>query len=95
MSAVNTTTALAMVKARLNRVSNDNSLDDYFNNRITAAINELEATGITLTASTEDLMLVVDYAVWQYQNRDKPGAMPDWLKLRRRERWIQQGGGSG
>ena len=37
-----------------------------------------------------DLMLVVDSAVWAYQNRDKPGGMPDWLRLRRRERWISQ-----
>lgn len=95
MSAVNTTTALSMVKARLNRLASDTTLDDYLNTRITAAINELEATGIILTASTDDLMLVVDYTVWEYQNRDKPGAMPDWLKLRRRERWIQQGGGNG
>ena len=95
MSAVNTTTALSMVKARLNRLASDTTLDVYLNTRITAAINELEATGIILTASTDDLMLVVDYTVWEYQNRDKLGAMPDWLKLRRRERWIQQGGGSG
>lgn len=95
MSAVNTTTALSLVKARLNRLASDTTLDDYLNTRITAAINELEATGIILTASTDDLMLVVDYTVWEYQNRDKPGAMPDWLKLRRRERWIQQGGGNG
>ena len=95
MSAVNTTTALSMVKARLNRLASDTTLDVYLNARITAAINELEGTGITLTASTDDLMLVVDTAVYEYQNRDKPGAMPDWLRLRRRERWIQQGGGSG
>lgn len=37
-----------------------------------------------------------DVTVWQHQNRDKPGAMPEWLRLRRRERWLSQrneGGG--
>ena len=38
-------------------------------------------------------MLCVDYVVWQYQNRDAAGAMPDWLRLRRRERWLQQRAG--
>lgn len=88
--AVNTTRALALVKARLNRLANDTTLDDYLNERIDAAIDALQATGIILTDSAEDMMLVVDYAVWEYQSRDKPGGMPDWLRLRRRERWLQQ-----
>ena len=88
--AVNTTTALALVKARLNRLANDTTLDDYLKARINAAIDALQATGIILTDSAEDMMLVVDYAVWEYQSRDKPGGMPDWLRLRRRERWLQQ-----
>lgn len=91
MAAVDTQTALKLVKTRLNRMANDPALDEYFAARINAAIGELEATGIALTDSTEDLLLVVDYAVWQYQNRDQPGAMPEWLRLRRRERWVQQG----
>ncbi len=91
MSAVNEDTALALVKARLNRLAGDTTLDEYLTARIRGAIGEIEATGIVLTASTEDLMLVVDYAVYQYQNRDRPGGMPDWLRLRRRERWVQQG----
>lgn len=82
--------ALALVKTRLNRRQNDDTLDAYFSNRIDAAAQALEATGIILTASVADLMLVVDYAVWEYQNRDHPGGMPDWLRLRRRERWLQQ-----
>ena len=89
--AVDTVTALKLVKTRLNRVTSDTSLDDYFAARIEAAVGELQATGIALTDSTEDLLLVVDYAVWQYQNRDNPNAMPPWLRLRRRERWVQQG----
>ena len=88
---VNMEAALAMVKARLNRVEGDTSLDSYFIARIAAAQDELRGTGIALDESAEDLMLVVDYAVWAYQNRDKADGMPDWLRLRRRERWLRQG----
>jgi hypothetical protein len=48
-------------------------------------------------SQADDLMLCADYVVWQYQNRDTGGAMPDWLRLRRRERWLAQqtdGGGA-
>lgn len=88
--AVDTTTALALMKARLNRLASDTTLDTYFQARISAAITELTATGIVLDDGQEDLLLVVDTAVWQYQNRDSGGGMPDWLRLRRRERWLQQ-----
>ena len=87
---VSTETALGLVKSRLNRMAADTSLDDYFRQRIAAAVAELEGTGISLTGSPDDLMLVVDYTVWQYQNRDSAGGMPDWLRLRRRERWLRQ-----
>lgn len=93
MCAVDNTQALSLVKARLNRLSTDTTLDTYLTARIMAAEQAIEATGIVLTASVADLMLVVDYTVWEYQNRDKPGSMPDWLRLRRRERWVQQGVG--
>ena len=88
-------TALSLVKTRLNRMASDKTLDAYFVQRIEAAEAELENTGISLTDSADDLMLVVDYTVWQYQNRDSAGAMPDWLRLRRRERWISQERGEG
>lgn len=87
----NLETALGLVKARLNRLAGDTSLDTYLQARISAAVQSLESTGITLTDSQEDLMLLVDYAVWDYQNRDRPGAMPEWLRLKRRERWIREG----
>lgn len=90
---VDTVTALALVKARLNRRQADTSLDEYLNTRIAAARERLEGNGIHLTDSQEDLMLLVDMAVWEYQNRDKPGSMPEWLRLMRRERWIREGGG--
>ena len=91
MAAINTGSALALVKARLNRLQTDTSLDEYLNARINAAVQELEGTGIKLEDTQEDLLLTVDYTVWQYQNRDNPGSMPEWLRLRRRERWIREG----
>ena len=90
MSAIDESTALQLVKTRLNRMPTDRTLDDYLYARIDAAVQALEATGIILTDSTADLMLVVDYTVWEYSNRDRERGMPDWLRLRRRERWLQQ-----
>ena len=89
MAAVNESTALDLVKARLNRLPGDTSLDTYLAARIEAAIQELTRIGIDLTGDSDDLMLVVDYTVHQYQNRDITGSMPEWLRLRRRERWLR------
>ena len=87
--AVDQATALGLVKARLNRLQSDTSLDNYLAARINAAEGYLAGIGIELTDSQEDLLLVVDFAVWEYQNRDKLGNMPDWLRLHRRERWLR------
>ena len=90
---MDTNAALSLVKSRLNRLASDTSLDEYLTARVTAAEKELEAIGIHLSADApDDLMLLVDYTVWQYQNRDKPGGMPDWLRLKRRERWLRERG---
>ena len=89
--AIDTAQALALVKTRLNRLQSDTTLDDYLTARIDGAAAELEAIGIHLADTADDLLLLVDYAVWQYQNRDTPGSMPEWLRLRRRERWIREG----
>lgn len=88
-------TVLALVKARLNRPAADTSLDSYLSARIEGVKEELEKTGIHLTDSEGDLLLVCDMAVWQYQNRDKNTGMPEWLRLRRRERWMQEQRGAG
>lgn len=85
------TVALQMVKARLNRLPEDTSLDEYLTMRLEAVVQEYKELGIQLDpTSTYDTMLLVDEAVWQYQNRDKAAGMPDWLRLRRRERWLHQ-----
>lgn len=88
-------TALELMKARLNRPAADTALDGYFQARLDAAEADLRGAGIALTDSADDLMLLVDTAVWSYQNRDKTAGMPDWLRLRRRERWLRQQRGTG
>lgn len=84
--------ALPLVKSRLNRVASDTSLDTYLTPLIESAELELKRNGINLQDDVDDLMLLVDYATWRYSNRDQKNAMPDWLKLRRRERWISMKG---
>ncbi len=86
------TTALGWMKTRLNRLQGDTSLDTYFTARLQAAEQELNRIGVRLTDTVEDTVFLADFAVWQYQNRDQPGAMPDWLRLRRRERWLNESG---
>ena len=81
---------LDLVKSRLNRRSGDNSLDEYLRARIAAVQEELRDTGILLRPTPRDIMFVADYTAWQYSNRDKQEPMPDWLRLARRERWLQQ-----
>ena len=90
MTAESASLVLSIVKARLNRLASDTTLDPYLISRIEAAESELEGTGIHLVDNdTEDQVLLADFVVWQYGNRDKPGGMPDWLRLKRRERWLR------
>lgn len=87
---IDQTQALALIKARLNRTPGDTSLDVYLLARLDAAAAQLEKTGIRLTGGIDDMLLTVDLAVYNYQNRDKEGREPDWLRARKRERWVQQ-----
>jgi hypothetical protein len=90
--AYNEATVLGIVKARLNRL--DTALDSYLTTRIQAAAGELALKGIALEDIPEDSVLLADYVAWQHQGRDKPGGMPEWLRLRIRERWFAQERGS-
>lgn len=90
MTAESSLLVLSIVKARLNRLASDTTLDPYLTSRIEAAASELEGTGIHLVDNdTDDQVFLADFVVWQYGNRDKPGGMPDWLRLKRRERWLR------
>ena len=87
---------LALVKVRLNRLAADNSLDEYLTVRIRAAFDELDGNGIAIDETSPcDFMLLVDYVVWQYGNRDKPEGMPEWLRERKRDRWLSDSAGGG
>lgn len=81
-------TALSLLKARRNRAKGDTSLDEYFRALIEAAIGTLTKNGIALTDEIDDIMLVVDVANYNYANRDKNEGVPEWLRLKRRERWL-------
>jgi hypothetical protein len=89
--AYTVSTVLGIVKARLNRLASDTSLDAYLKQRIEAADAELTGNGINLVADdARDSVLLADMVVWQYGNRDKPDGMPEWLRLARRERWLRE-----
>lgn len=80
-------TALDLLKTRLNRA--DHELDEYLEARTRSAAEHLEKIGIRLEDTIRDIMLTVDYAAWSYLNRDSGGTMPEWLRLMRRERWLE------
>ena len=73
-------------------MASDTSLDDYLTPLIASAELELTRNAIKLQDDVDDLMLLVDYATWRYQNRDQKGSMPEWLRLRRRERAVSMKG---
>lgn len=77
--------ALSLAKTRLNRL--DETLDEYLGIRLESAYAELkDVQGIEIDAALmNELMFWVDFAVWQYQCRDKPGAMPEWMLIKRAE----------
>lgn len=82
---------LELVKMRLNRLATDTSLDSYLNVIIPASDEELKRQGITIDLKHgSDLMLLCDLVCWNYSNRDKADGMPKWLRLRIRERWLQE-----
>lgn len=89
MSTLNTQ-ALDLVKQRLNRL--DSTLDNYLATVAESAELELTRMGINLQDDADDLMLMVDFTVWRYQNRDQPGAMPQWLRHRLKSRWLSMKG---
>lgn len=84
-------TVLGIVKARLNRLASDTSLDEYLKARIQAADEEFARIGIYLVAGRlDDEVLLADYVEWRYKNRDNYSGMPEWLRLARRERWLKE-----
>ena len=78
-------TALMLFKVAIG--INHDKRDTYFRAMLVAAVLELEERGIALDLdNTEDNMLLVDYAEFNYRNRDGEKAMPLNLDLRIRNR---------
>lgn len=90
----NAETAIALLKARMDRAGMDvpAPLETYWNARIAAAGEDLERKGIHLQDTVDDNMLVADLAAYQSTNRDNNTGMPPWLRLKIRERWLQERG---
>lgn len=80
---------LPMVKSRLGR-TNDSRLDDYFRDRIAAAVETFEGEGIHVKPTAGDMMLVCDQVCWDYSNRDKNEAEPKWLKEKKKNRFLRE-----
>lgn len=78
--------ALRMFKYRKNELPTNTAMDEWYNMRLAAALEWLEAKkGIVLCADEshpDDLLLLVDVAVWQHDNRDNPAGEPAWLANR-------------
>lgn len=93
MTSESIASALAIVKTRLNRLQGDTSLDETaLLPRLNGAVLTLKKNGIVLQDTADDIVLLADYVVDRYQNRDQPGEMPQWLRLLRRERFLHTGG---
>lgn len=94
MTEASISSALAIAKTRLNRLQGDTSLDETaLLPRLRGSVITLKKAGIDLQDTEDDIVLLADYAVWRYQNRDQPGEMPAWLKKLRWERFLHGGAG--
>lgn len=84
--------AYGILLARLDRagMTIPDAQADYYRQRLEAAARTLDGNGIHLQDTVDDTVLLADYAAWQITNRDKPGEMPAWLRLARRERWLRE-----
>lgn len=86
--AIDVNKAVELFKLRKDMLTNSYRRDELIITRIKATIQQLEAKGIHLVNTDADLMFVVDVAVWQYNNRDKLTAEPEWLRASKNERWM-------
>lgn len=82
-------TVLAMLKFDLGITHT--ARDTFFNNLILSQQKELEAKGFTFNLTViEDIMLLSDYSVWIYRNRDKDVDISKNLQLRIRNRVVKE-----
>lgn len=71
--------------------------DNYLEAIINGIIDELQnEKGITLDETSQNqIMFIVDYADWRYNNRDNAAGMPRHLQFRLHNLMIHYGGDSG
>ncbi len=70
--------------------------DTYFSSLLESSQNEIQMTGIVLDLeSSEDQMLVVDYAAWTYRKRQDDTPLSKNLQLRIKNRVIKKVGAAG
>jgi hypothetical protein len=86
--------ALQLLKARMDRAGLDVPPDllSYWESRLEYANKKLIDKGIVYDdeeKSINDNSLIADYAAWMLKNRDESGAMPKWLSLEIRERFLK------
>lgn len=88
----NADVAYALLQARMDRggMPVPEALEEYWKTRMEAAVEELGQMGIHLEDNAKDSALLADFTAYKLQNRDKPGTMPQWLRLELRERWLSQ-----
>lgn len=89
--AHNATTALELLKGRMNRAGVDTPapLVSIWTMRIDAAARELTKKGIHLEDTSDDNALVADLAYESITNPDKPET-PKWLSQKITQRWFQE-----
>lgn len=61
---------------------------------IDSAISEIEQTGIVLSDSADDSMIIVNYAAWLWKKRDTGEGIPIGLKTRIHNRLLSEKGGT-
>ena len=83
-----TTEALKLLKIDLG-ITHDKR-DEYFGALLLSVQNELKRKGVVLDLSAfDDLILLTDYAAWQYRNRQEGQELPKNLQLRVKNRVVQ------
>lgn len=64
--------------------------DTYFNALINSCVKELKGKGVALDfEDVEDQMLVSDYALWRYRNRQQNVSLSNNLQLRIRNAIVK------
>ena len=82
---------LALLKANVSAIGST-LYDDLFLSLLSSAKSMIEREGITLDLDTqEDNQLVVGYATWLFQQRERPEMpMPRWLRYNLNNKVLQQ-----